>query len=314
MEENGSIVSGYGANATDPDGHSIRYSITAIDDNTGLDLAASDFSINSSGQISYSGTTALDLEAMTGNTVVLTVRARASDGTDTQAVTILFTDVDEFDVAFASSAPGSALTLDENTTGSLSGYTANATDADSTDGVAYSITGVAYETSGATPPVTISDFSISSSGEISVVAAGGFNFEDFADTIVLTVTATSDDGSTATQDVTFLPTNKNEAPRFTLDNVSFSVDETTSGPIFIPLIAPDPDTIDTVTYAITSGNGEGIFSLTSDGELSFVNASNEDNDGVYALGVTATDNNASGDSAGVMSDMMTLNITVNEIA
>ena len=101
MAENGSVSTGYTASATDPDGTTPTYSLSMIADNTGLGLSADDFGIDGSGNITYSGSTELDYEAMApGKTVVLTVQASDGSLSDTQDVTVTFTDVNEAPIIY----------------------------------------------------------------------------------------------------------------------------------------------------------------------------------------------------------------------
>lgn len=96
-------------------------------------------------------------------------------------------------------------------------------------------------------------------------------------------------------------------------NTSQSIDENQTSVVTVE--ATDADTGQTITYSLTGGTDQSLFSIdSSTGELSFVSAPNfeapgdDDNNNVYVVEVTATDNATSPET-----DEETFNITVNNV-
>ena len=106
------------------------------------------------------------------------------------------------------------------------------------------------------------------------------------------VTLTVSDGTaTATQTFTIHVNNENHAP--TILNQSFSVIENTvNGTEIAQVIANDPDSGQTLTYQILSGNDLNIFEITPDGKLKVKNNTNLDYEKYQSviLRVKVTDN------------------------
>ena len=269
----------------------------------GADFAA--FTITNTGVLSFMSEPDYEMQPSYEVTV------KATDKSDPtrygmHAVVVTITDENEAP-AFTS---GASFSLAENQTAV---GTVSASDEDSAD----SVTG--YE------PLSGTDkdlFTITTDGALSFNSApdfeapqGGSN--DDSNTYELTVTATSGAGgreTTATQDITVTVTDVNELPQFTSGN-SFSMAEkqTAVGTVS----ASDEDSADSVTYTLSSGTDAGLFTIATDGALSFNSAPDyEDPQGgsandsnTYALTVTAT----SGADDRMRTAMQNLTVTVTNV-
>ncbi|PNW53701.1 UNVERIFIED_CONTAM: hypothetical protein BEN50_09655 [Euhalothece sp. KZN 001] len=127
----------------------------------------------------------------------------------------------------------------------------------------------------------------------------------------MTVTVNDGNDSTVEQDLTVTVTDVNEAPTFTSENaIEISENETD----VVTLSATDPDG-DTLSFSITGGVDEDLFTLDDEGSLSFSNApdfenpSDADGDNVYQVTVTVDDGNGS-----TVEQDLTVTVTdVNEV-
>ncbi|MDH5640436.1 MAG: DUF4347 domain-containing protein, partial [Nitrospira sp.] len=179
----------------DRDGQAITYSITGGN-------ASGAFAIDSAtGVISVADSTLLDRETISSFT--LTVQASDGSLTDTAAITINLSDVDEFDVGAISDTNGTTNAVNENAAmGTLVGITASASDADATTNtMTYSLTdnaGGRFQIDGSTGVVTVLDGTL-------------LDYES-ATSHSITVRADSADGSFSTQTYTINVNNVNEAP------------------------------------------------------------------------------------------------------
>ena len=127
----------------------------------------------------------------------------------------------------------------------------------------------------------------------------------------VTVTATDDDGLSASIAVTIGVTNVNEAPAYAGSAATVSVAENTAAGANIgsPLTAADPDAGDTLTYTLGTTTDDGHFSIdASSGQLRTSGALDYEGQSSYAVTVTATD-----DDGLAASIPVTINVTnVNE--
>ena len=195
------------------------------------DDAAGQFAIDgATGQVTVAG--AIDREA--GATRTIPVRATSDDGsTTTRDYTISINDLDEFDITAISDNDATANAVDENATvGTTVGITAFASDADATtNGILYTLDNDSagqFAIDGATGQVTV---------------AGAIDREAGA-TRTITVRATSDDGSTNTQNYSITINDLNDNMPVVTPGQSFSVSEFASnGQSLGVAAATDEDTV-----------------------------------------------------------------------
>jgi len=272
-------VTGYTAVATDDDGDTVTYSLTG-----GTDLAA--FSINSSsGVLSFN--IAPDFESPTDsggdNTYVVDITATDGANPVVRSVTVTVTDLSDSAPVFTS---GTTISVAENNT--TTGYTATATDADAGDTVTFSLTG----------GVDQAVFSINgSSGVLSFNTAPDFETPTDSDgdnTYAVDITAT-DGANPVVQSVMVAVTDLNDnTPVFTSGTtISVAENSTVTG---YTAMATDADVSDTVTYSLTGGVDQALFSINgSSGVLSFTVApdfeipTDSGGDNTYVVNITATD-------------------------
>jgi protocadherin Fat 4 len=279
VTENAAVGTAVGITAFASDGDAtnsgVTYSLT--------DDAGGRFAIDAAtGVVTVAG--AIDREA--GATQAITVRATSADGsTTTQSYTITINDVDEFDVTAPVDADVASNSIAENAAaGTKVGITGFASDGDATtSGITYSL---ANDGGG--------HFVIdAATGEVSVAAGASFDRESES-AITVAVTATSQDGSTATQsysiaigdvdefDVTPVG-DSNAAANAVTENAAIG---TTVG---ITAFASDGDaTTNGVTYALTDDAG-GRFAIdATTGVVTVAGAIDREAGATQAITVRAT--------------------------
>ncbi|WP_298981845.1 cadherin domain-containing protein [uncultured Roseibium sp.] len=140
------------------------------------------FSVDGNGVVTVASGASFDAE--TEGSINITVTATSTDGSSSQETfTVTVSDIDEFDISSVADANVSADAVSEDAAaGTQIGVSAQASDADITDGVSY----------------TVSDnrVTVDADGLVTVAEDANFDYEN-EPTIYLTVTATSDDGSTS---------------------------------------------------------------------------------------------------------------------
>ncbi len=256
VDENSAVGTTVGitASATDAD---VTDAITYTLDDSAGGLFAIDAN---TGVVTVAG--ALDAETSTSHNI--TVRATSDDGSfSTQGFTIDVNDLDEFDVGAISDTNAAADTVAEDAVvGTTVGITALATDGDVTDGVTYSLSDNAG-----------GRFAIdASTGVITVNAALDY---ETATSHSVTVLATSDDGSTASQAFTINVTDVNESGVGALSDTDGAADSVSENSavgtsVGITAFADDTDAGDTVSYSLDDDAG-GLFAIDTNTGIVTVN-------------------------------------------
>ena len=138
------------------------------------------FEVAADGTVTVAAGASFDAE--TEGSVDITVTATSSDGsTSTETFTVNVSDVNESAVSAVTDTDGAANTIAEDATaGASTGITVEATDADATDSVSYSVDDARFE--------------VAADGTVTVAAGASFDAETEG-SIDITVTATSSDGS-----------------------------------------------------------------------------------------------------------------------
>jgi gliding motility-associated-like protein len=222
--------------ATDADGNSLTYTITAGN-------ASGAFGINSAtGVITVADVTRLDYETL--SQFVLTVRASDGTNNDNATITVFLNNLND-NVPVASDA---TVSINENLANGTSVHTIVATD---TDGSTLTYTITAGNTTGA--------FAINSAtGVITVADSTRLDYE-IQSQFILTVRVsdgTSNDDATITIDLNNLNDNAPVA-----NDTTVSIDENASnGTVVFALPAADADG-STMTYSISTGNGSAAFAI-----------------------------------------------------
>jgi len=272
---------GLTALASDPDGtDTVSYSLSS---NPGNLFAIID---PNSGVVTVNA--ALDAETATSHSI--TVTATSTDGSSTtQSYTIAVTDIDEFDVSAVTDVNATANTVAEDiTVGSTVNITAAATDGDVDDGITYSLS----DNAGGL-------FTINSTSGI-VTVASALDYE--AGTAHnITVLATSDDTSTASQVFSISVTDVNEVVTYTIDAIAdANVTENSVFTSVTPTLSGAPP-IGTVTYTL-AGTDAALFTVdSSTGVVSMIGRDYEsptdaNSDNVYEVTLVATDSDDNTDS------------------
>ncbi len=290
-ENTGSGVNiGDAVSATDPDtDDTLEYSLGGTD--------AASFDIGSTnGQLRTKD--ALDYETKASYSVTVSV-SDGNGGTDSIAVTINITDVNE-NRAPVFSSESTTRSIAENTGSGVNiGDAVSATDPDTDDTLEYSLSGT-----------DAASFDIgSTNGQLRTKAA--LDYETKASYSV-TVSVSDGNGGTdsiaVTINVTDVP--ENRVPAFSTDSASRSVAENTGSGvnIGIAITATDPDSSDTLEYSL-GGTDASSFSIDStSGQLRTNAALNYETKNSYSVTVSVSDGNGGTDSIAV-----TINITdVNE--
>jgi len=277
---------------------------------------AAHFSINSSsGALSFVAAPNREAPTDSNGDSIYEVTVQVSDGglTDTQAISVTVTDVDEFDVGAVTDSNAAANAVDENAAnGTTVGVTASASDADATtNAITYSLD----DTAGGR-------FAIDGSTGVVTVANGSLLDRESAASHNIVGRATSADGSFSTQSFTINvnPLNDNN-PIITSNGggatATISTAENTA--VVTTVTATDSDLPgQTLSYSIAGGADAARFSIdSSSGALSFVSAPNYESptdangDNVYAVTVQVSDGAGGTDSQTVSVNVEDLRVTVD---
>ena len=281
---------GITASASDGDGtnNTISYSF----DNDSQTSADNLFSIASdTGIVTLANGTSLDYETATSHDIA--VKASSSDGSSTtNTFTVAVTDVDEFDVSFATEpdADNSPNQISEDAAaGTAVGITASASDPDGTNNtISYSLTNDSQ---------TSADnlFSIASDTGIVTLASGNSLDYETATSHDIAVKATSSDGSSATHTFTIDVTDVNDNTPIITPSQSFDIDEASANDTPVGTVAltdADSEAVNTFTWSITAGNTNDAFAIDpSSGELTVNTSSQLDTETTpgYTLSLTVSD-------------------------
>jgi hypothetical protein len=235
------------------------------------------------------------------------MRVQAVSGNDISSLTVYFgLAMASFDGYVVASGSTQWIVIDENEAPTLADAsfalsedsgngaivgTVSATDPNDVEKLTYSITGGNGD--GA--------FAIdSSSGTITVADATELDY-GVTPSYELTVQVTDNGGLTDSATVTVSVLSGNRAP--TLADATFTVDENCEdGTEVGTLAASDPDNGDVLTYAITGGDGDGIFGMgAASGTITVLDDSALDYEAKpsYSLTVTVTDDGGLADTATV---------------
>ncbi|NWK55003.1 cadherin domain-containing protein [Verrucomicrobiaceae bacterium N1E253] len=179
--------------------------------------------------------------------------------------------------------------ITENVANGTAVVTVAASDPDVGDSLTYAIT--AGNIGGA--------FAIDTNGSITTAAA--IDYESVS-SYSLTVTVTDSSSATDEATVTVTVTNENEAPS-AVDNSASVQDDLTIGASVVTVVASDPDTGDSLSYAITAGNTGGAFAIDSSGIITTTTTLDAATTSSYTLTVTVTD-------SGNLTDIATVSIAV----
>ncbi|MCE7996953.1 MAG: T9SS type A sorting domain-containing protein [Roseivirga sp.] len=227
--------------------------------------------------------------------ITLEVKDDAENST-TQELTITVNDLNDEAPEFTSS---NTIGIDENTTAVVS---LTATDADANSNLTFSITGGAdqslFNLNGADLSLLVAeDFEQPTqqdqSYEVEVTVSDGTN----SDVQAITVTITDTDDN---------------APIITSDGgtITAALTIAENGTAVTTITATDADALSTVSFSITGGADQALFSMTN-GTLSFSTApdfetpADNDSNNAYEVEVTATD--------GTNADIQTITVTITDV-
>ena len=250
------------------------------------------------GELSINNATSLDFDLNNSFTLGLVVADDdgANSLSDTVDLIVTVTDVNELpvleDVTFS---------IDENSADTTLVGTVTATDADDTE-LTYSITG--GNTGGA--------FAINAAtGEITVADGSQLDHET-TETFMLDITV-NDGQAVDPATVTININDVNEAPALIVTPpVLASVSEAAVGGdtvVDVSTSFSDPDDLDTLSFSILSGDGQGAFTITPAGEIVVADASQIDREAIssYDLVVQATDSGNESVTVAVSVDVTDVN-------
>ena len=250
------------------------------------------FAIDDTGQITLADT--LDYETATSHT--LTVQATDSGGrTDTAEVIITVANANDESPMFGAAIYNAIIA--ENAVRGTVLVQIDAADADANDTLNYAIT------SGNDDGL----FSINADSR-QITLIGALDYET-ATSYTLGVQVTDGAGNTDTAEVIVTVADVHEnAPIFGMDIYETEIAESAArGTVLVQIAASDADIGDTLNYAITSGNDDGLFSINTDsGQITLIGTLDYETATSHTLGVQVTDSVGRTDTAEVV-------VTVNNV-
>ncbi|RCW63875.1 DUF4347 domain-containing protein, partial [Pseudorhodoferax soli] len=287
--------------ATDVDGPGLTFTISG-----GADAAL--FAIDSvTGALRFVAAPNHESPGDAGGDNVYDVVVRVSDGaaSDTQAIAVTVTDVDEFDVGPAIDTDATANSVAENAAnGTAVGITAFASDPDSTATVTYSLSNNAG-----------GRFAINATTGVVTVADGTLLNYEAAASHGITVLATSSDGSTSSTNFTINLTDVNEAPVGAVSDVNAAANQVAENAangttVGITAQALDPDGTATVSYSLSDSAGGRFAINATTGVVTVADGTLLNYEAATSHGITVVATSSDGSTS---SASFTINLTdVNE--
>ena len=239
------------------------------------------FVVDENGVVRIAEGASFDSEAE--DVIQLTVTATSTDGSTSQdSFTISVSDVNETAVSAVTDVDTAVNTIAEDVAaGAEIGVTAFASDADVTDTVSYS--------------VDDTRFTVDANGVVRVAAGASFDAES-EDTIDVTVTATSSDGSTSSETFSITVSDVDEFDVSAVtdsdasDN-SIAENAAAGSTVGVTAFASDADLTDTVSYAVDDAR----FTVDADGTVRIAEGATFDaeTEGSVDITVTATSSDGS---------------------
>ncbi len=251
--------------ATDPDATAnLTYSITGGN-------ADGVFTIDANtGEITIADNTNLDRE--TTASYGLTVEVSDGTNTDTAAITVNVGDINEF----APVANDATVAINEDAANGTSVHSVVASDADATANLTYSITG------GNADGVFTID---ANTGEITIADNTNLDRETTA-SYGLTVEV-SDGTNTDTAAITVNVGDINEFAPVANDATVAINEDAANGTSVHSVVATDQDATANLTYSITGGNADGVFTIDANtGEITIADNTNLDRETTASYGLT----------------------------
>ncbi len=280
IAENSTAVTTVTATDADLPIQSLTYSISG-----GADAAL--FTIDgSTGALSFlSAPNRESPSGFNGDNVYL-VTVQASDGTfsDTQALSISVTDVDEFDVGVVTDTNAASNSVNENAAnGTTVGITASASDADATNnGISYSLDDDAG-----------GRFAIGGASGVVTVANGTLLDRETAASYDITIRATSADGSSTTRSFTIGINDQDEFDVSAISDTDAAADAVLENAangtaVGVTAFASDSDaTTNAISYSLDDDAG-GRFAINSSGLLTVNGLLDHESDSSHDVTVRAT--------------------------
>ena len=282
VAENATAVTTVTATDADVPLQSLSYSIDG-----GADAAL--FTIDSgSGALSFVSGRNRESHTDADSNGVYEVTVQASDGTlsDTQAISVTITDVDEFDVGAVADSNAAPNTVAENAgVGTAVALTGLASDADATATISYSLDDNAG-----------GRFAIdANTGVVTVNAALDY---ETATSHSVTIRATSSDGSFSTQSFTIAVTDVNESGISAIGDTDGAADyvlenSANGTAVGLTAFADDPDGTDTVSYSLDDNAGGRFAIHTTTGVVTVAGGIDREAAGTYDITVRATSTDTS---------------------
>ncbi|MFT3857957.1 MAG: cadherin domain-containing protein [Aquabacterium sp.] len=299
IAENSTAVTTVTATDADLPAETLTYTISG-----GADAAL--FTVNAStGALSFTSARNREVATDANSDHIYEVTVQVSDGsnTDTQAISVTITDVDEFNVGAVTDGNASANTVAENAAnGSTVGLTASASDADATTNtITYSLTDSAG-----------GRFAINASTGVVTVANGTLLNYEAVTSHSITVLATSADGSSSSQSFTI---NVGDVDEFDVGAVSDSnaaanslAENSANGTaVGITASASDADgSNNTITYSLSDSAGGRFAINASTGVVTVANSTLLNYEAATSHSITVLATSADGSSS---SQSFTINLT-----